>query len=334
MKKIIKFLFLFIIILLLPLFCYFFVGKAPEQKNIVWGVNFSQMQAENFKLDWKKTYLALMDDLKVKNIKIATNWDFIEGEKDEYYFNDIDWQIKEAEKRDIKLILVVGIKSGRWPECHDPSWARALSIPQEQQQVLDYIEQLVLRYKDSKAIKSWQVENEPLFNFGKCPWRDKNFLAEEVKLVKSLNSSRPVIISDSGEQSMWFKVAKISDIFGTTMYREGWVHITDKFGFYGYSPIPPVFYWRKAQLIKYFLNKNTICVELQAEPWGPVLVSDLSLEEQKKTMNLERFKDNIEFAQKTGLDTFYLWGAEWWYWMKEKQNQPEIWNEAKKLFNE
>jgi len=27
-----------------------------------------------------------------------------------------------------------------------------------------------------------------------------------------------------------------------------------------------------------------------------------------------------------------LWGGEWWYWMKEKQNQPEIWQEAKKLF--
>jgi len=49
-------------------------------------------------------------------------------------------------------------------------------------------------------------------------------------------------------------------------------------------------------------------------------------------MNLERFQINIEFSKKTGLDTFYLWGAEWWYWMKIKQNQPEIWQEAKKLF--
>ena len=32
------------------------------------------------------------------------------------------------------------------------------------------------------------------------------------------------------------------------------------------------------------------------------------------------------------LKEFYLWGAEWWYWMKEKQNKPEIWDEAKKLF--
>jgi hypothetical protein len=50
-------------------------------------------------------------------------------------------------------------------------------------------------------------------------------------------------------------------------------------------------------------------------------------------MNLEKFRKNIEFAKKTGLDEFYLWGAEWWYWLKEKQNQPEIWKEAKKLMS-
>ena len=36
--------------------------------------------------------------------------------------------------------------------------------------------------------------------------------------------------------------------------------------------------------------------------------------------------------KKTGLDTFYLWGVEWWYWMKTAQNQPAIWTEAKTLF--
>jgi len=35
-------------------------------------------------------------------------------------------------------------------------------------------------------------------------------------------------------------------------------------------------------------------------------------------MNLEQFKKNIEFAQKTGFDTIYLWGAEWWHWLKRE----------------
>ena len=75
-----------------------------------------------------------------------------------------------------------------------------------------------------------------------------------------------------------------------------------------------------------------IVVEFQAEPWGPKLLYDSPLEEQEKTMNLEQFKQNIEFAKKNGLDKFYLWGVEWMYWLKETQQKPEIWNEAKKLF--
>ncbi len=73
---------------------------------------------------------------------------------------------------------------------------------------------------------------------------------------------------------------------------------------------------------------------MQAEPWGPTLLYDSPLEEQEKTMNLEQFRENIEFAKKTGFKEFYLWGAEWWHWMKEKQNKSEIWNEARKLFIE
>jgi hypothetical protein len=51
-------------------------------------------------------------------------------------------------------------------------------------------------------------------------------------------------------------------------------------------------------------------------------------------MNFEKFKKIIQFAKNTGTDTFYLWGSEWWYWMKIKQNQPEIWNEVKGLLTQ
>ncbi len=327
-----KIIILALLILFIIFLYYFFIGKAPKQKNIIWGVNFSQMQAENLKLDWRETYLALLDDIKVKNIKLITNWDFIEGIKDDYYFKDIDWQIKEAESRGVNLIYVVGMKTGRWPECHVPGWAVGLSKEQQQQEILKYIKEIILKYKDSKAIVAWQVENEPLFKFGECPWYDKNFLKKEVELVKSLDSTRQIIISDSGEQSMWLKVAKIGDIVGITMYRKAWVHITNDYGFYIDFPLPAISYWRKVQIIKKLFNKKVINVELQAEPWVRDVFADIPLKEQEKTMNLEQFSKNIEYAKATGLDEFYLWGAEWWYWMKKTQNRPEIWNEAKKLF--
>lgn len=334
MSKMIKVLFLIFIVLFLIFVYYFFIAKAKKQEKITWGVNFSRMHSGNLKLDWKKNYLAILEDLGVKNIKLITNWNFIEDKKDKYYFDDVDWQIGQAKKYGAKLIYVVGMKTGRWPECHLPDWAKHLSKQEQQVQILEYIREVVLRYKSQESIIAWQAENEPLFRFGICPWYDKNFLKKEVELIKSIDQTRPVIISDSGEQSLWIEAAKIGDIVGTTMYRTVWVHITDKYGFYFTFPLPPVSYWTKAWFINKFFGKMVINVEIQAEPWVYDVFGDIPLREQEKTMNLDQFRKNIIYAKQTGFDQFYLWGAEWWYWMKETQNRPEIWEETKKLFSE
>lgn len=85
------------ILLLLLLAGSFFISRPFIQKNITWGVNFSQTQAENLNLDWKATYLAILEELQVKNIKLLTDWDKIETDKNMYDFNDIDWQIVQAQ---------------------------------------------------------------------------------------------------------------------------------------------------------------------------------------------------------------------------------------------
>ena len=337
-NKFIKIFIVFLIIAIIivaAVFCYFFVGEAPKAENITWGVDFSQMQAEALKLNWRNVYLAIFDDLGAKNIKLHTQWDWVEGEMGKYHFDDIDWQLNQAKIRDGKIIYVVGLKSGRWPECHTPNWVSALTEKEQKQELLNYIKEVVLRYKDNDAIIAWQVENEPLFKFGECPpwyYNDDNFLKEEIALVKSLDPLRPVIISDSGEQSSWFKTAKIADVVGITMYRVVWAHVTNNFGFNFDSFLSPVTYWRKALIIKKIFGKDVICIELQAEPWTSEPFYNVSLSEQEKTMDLTSFKKNIEYAKETGLNKFYFWGVEWWYWLKATQNQPQIWNEARNLF--
>jgi hypothetical protein len=329
-KKVLKRILLIFLFLFLIFLGYLLIGSAPRAKEITWGVNFSQKHAKDLGLNWKETFLALLDDLGARNFKIAAHWDLIEPEDGKFYFDDLDWQINEAEKRDAKVFLVIGMKTTRWPECHIPEWAVNLEKEKQQERILRMLEQIVLRYGGRISIWAWQVENEPFFPFGVCPWVDKKFVKKEVDLVKSLDSQkRPVIIADSGEGSFWVQAAQLGDIPSTTMYRKVWFR---QIGHYIRYPLPPVFYWRKAQIIKFFFGKKVICGELQAEPFGPKLLYDLPLSEQEKTMNLEQFKKNIEFATKTGFDTFYLWGSEWWYWMKIKQNRLEIWDEAKKLF--
>jgi hypothetical protein len=314
---------------ILVLFCYFFVGISKESKSVNWGVNFSQEKAERFGLNWKEVFLAILNDLGARNLKITVNWDYVEGKQGQYFFEDIDWQMKEAEKSNSNVILVIGRKTPGWPECHLPVWAKGQTKGEQQAEILELLTKIVQKYKGSSALRYWQVENEPFFPFGECAWRDDKFLKKEIELVKSLDPSRPVIVSDSGELSLWLSAAKFGDAVGVTMYRRAWFGELNSYITY---PYPSIFYKRKADLIKLFFNKKVMCIELQAEPWGPEWNYTLPVEEQLKSMDIGIFKNNLKFAKKSGLQDIYLWGSEWWYWMKEKNNQPEFWEEAKNLF--
>ena len=48
-------------------------------------------------------------------------------------------------------------------------------------------------------------------------------------------------------------------------------------------------------------------------------------------MDIAKFNEIISIAQKTGFDTFYLWGAEWWYWLK-LHGDASLWNRAVDLY--
>ncbi|MDD5295079.1 MAG: beta-galactosidase, partial [Patescibacteria group bacterium] len=226
--------------------------------------------------------------------------------------------------------LAVGGRLPRWPECHFPAWAENLSPDERDKKILDYIEQVVNRYKDNPNIIAWQVENEPfLSHFGDCPKLDKKFLDAEIALVKKLDG-RPVVITDSGELSLWLGAARRADIFGTTMYRDTYSKLL---GRYIHYPINPGFFHFKKNIVRLFAHpQKWIVIELQAEPWGPIPYEKMTEEERAKTMDLKKFREILEFSRLAGFKEFYLWGAEWWYWEKETNNNPALWNEAKKLF--
>ncbi len=330
-KKVLQITFLVLVIGSSLTVIYFFLGEVPKTENPEFGVVFSQKHARDLGLNWQHNYSALLKDLEVKKIKVISHWDLIEPERGNYRFRDLDWQLEEARKNGTEVILVIGMKTGRWPECHIPDWAKQLNKEEQQEVILRLVHVLVNRYSGYRNIVAWSVENEPLFQFGDCPWVDKEHLKEEIELVRSLDSffKKPIMITDSGEASLWIEAANLGDFVGVTMYREVWMSDFNRYFSY---PLPPFYYWKKKDLISQQFDKKVICAELQAEPWGPSLLYSSPFEEQMKTMNIDLFKENIQFARQTGFEEFYLWGAEWWYWMKTEKKQPQIWNEAKKLF--
>ena len=238
--------------------------------------------------------------------------------------------MNEVKDRNINVILVIGMKVPRWPECHLPDFVKELSIEKREEALGKYLRKIIERYKNRSILYAWQVENEPFLRFGQCPERERDFLSNEITLVKSIDPIHPVIVTDSGELGLWYKAARVGDIFGTTMYRR--VH-SDLWGYVDYH-LPPGFFVLKEKLVRFFISnqsKKFIVVELAAEPWLKKQLYETTIEEQFKFFDLEFFKNTIDYAKAAGFNEYYLWGAEWWYYLKIN-GHPEIWEEAKKLW--
>lgn len=291
------------------------------------GATFSTKYARELGLDAPAAFTATLRELGVRRIRLPIYWDEVEPAVGEFHFDEVDALLAEATKYGAEIIPVIGLRVPRWPECHAPAWAKILSTEEQHEQLLAYLRTVVTRYSNNDAIIAWQVENEPLLaGFGECPEPDREFLKQEVALVRELDA-RPIIITESGELSSWLGTVGISDILGISMYRVVW----NRFVGYLYYPLSPGFYRYRAETVRPFTGE-VIVTELQVEPWVARGIFATSLDEQYVSMNPARLQDNLSFVSRAGFREVYLWGIEWWYWLKEKQGKPELWELGKEVF--
>lgn len=316
-----------IILIALGLYILAFPQIKDEPKL---GVTFSPKYAMQLNLNPQTTFIKLLDELKVKSLRLPVYWDEVETFPREFNFSRIDFYIEEAQKKGVEVVLILGYKQPRWPECFAPVWVDNLMASEKEERILDLVKREVEHFKKYTNITAWQVENEPYFPYGECKPKVSRILQKEVEIVRSLDE-RPVIITDAGEPGLWVPSIKAGDVFGTTLYRQVWGPL---FGQQTY-PLPPIFYRLKWQLAEALSGKSggkAIISELQAEPWIPsqIATRGYPVEEQSKLMPVSKIEGNIEYAKETGFEQIYLWGVEWWYFMAS-QGHPEYLEKAKGL---
>ena len=313
------------------LILFFVLSLEPAPGRITYGVSFSRFHSDELNLDWRQTYLALLNDLGVRNFRFSAHWSLTEPENNKFNFSELDYQMDQARAKNASVILAVGRRLPGWPECHEPEWALNLSKTEKQKEILEYVEKVVTRYKNYPNILYWQVENESFLTFfsrSACGELDKDFLDRETALVKSLDPAREILLTDSGEFGTWLSAYHRSDVFGTSLYLYIW---NRRLGPIRY-PITPAFFKIKHNLVRLFLeDKPAMIIELSSEPWLLAPITHTPLEVQFERMGLDKFNNMIDFSSKTGFDRIYLWGAEWWYWLK-LNGHPEHWNRAQELF--
>ncbi|MCR4256556.1 MAG: hypothetical protein NUW08_02520 [Candidatus Uhrbacteria bacterium] len=321
------------VLTLLAVICFFFAGTPPKSESD-YGFTWSVTYARTLGLDPDDGLETALRDLRPDRIRIPAYWREIEAERGVFDFSALDRQLDIAAQYETPVILAIGSRVPRWPECWEPEWVARLSDVSERYDVqLAYSKTLYERYKDHPAIAAWQVENESFFDYYvACPGLTRGIVLDEMRYVRSQEAMReaprPVYTGDSGEWSLWIGFAGETDGVGVSVYRSV---ATKYFGTLRHWYITPMLYWRKAQLLRPFIGEVFIS-EMQMEPWTLRAIRETPLEDQFKTFDMEQMRQNFRYATTLGLPAVDFWGVEWWLWMKETQGHPEFWEKGKVFF--
>jgi hypothetical protein len=319
------------VVIAVVFFAVFLLARKEVPEGITYGISYNVPYVHELGLDEEEVFDALLNDLKVRHFRMSAHWQLIEPVKDQFEFEWMDRDIEKAEAAGAQVIFGVGRRLPRWPECHVPDWAKTFAWEDQKKEIREYVEAVVNRYKESPAITHWQVENEPYLGvFAKdyCGELDEVFLEEEIALVRSLDPARPILVTDSGNLGTWSGAYKRGDAFGTSVYVYFWNPELGQFK----TVLPPWFYRAKEKVVSLIYGKKeTFLIELALEPWLLEPVQNVPVDVQYSRMDMDKFNEIIEYAKRTRYEKQYLWGGEWWYWLRE-QGHSEMWERSRELF--
>lgn len=313
---------------------YIHSESGPQQL----GVSFIPDYAVSLGVDPQATMDALIN-AGVRNFRLVSYWSDIEQSQGHYDFSQLDWQFQKADAAHAHIVLTLGLRQPRWPECHMPGWAT--NEPQQlwRAQLAQFMAAVIERYHANPALQSYQLENEYfLQGFGICDQipgaEDRSRLVAEYQSVKRLDPHHPVIIGRSNNDIGWPVGQPQPDEFSVSVYKRVW-----DAGFshrYLEYPFPSWYYGFLAGWEKIFNGKDMVIGELQAEAWPPngQTIPHTTLAEQNKSLDAKRLQDRVQYGKASGMRQIYLWGAEYWYYRQVALHDPTLMQVAKQAFSQ
>jgi len=293
-----------------------------------YGCTFSPKQLIQLGLDPIESLHAICE-WPITYIRFGCYWDQIQPEPDQYNLDDVKRYLKIIKQAGKKAIVVVGMKSPRWPEFHIPKWGKGLNEKNLQIETLKFVTKIIEDLKNKKEISHWQIENEPFDESGPDNKKiSNNFIEQEIKLVKSIDKNnglpRPSVVSLWGNDIISRHTLSqdiqnsSADIIGLDIYYK--VYFLSLFGKHFYHG--PRFSNTQIKNLISRINKPIWITELQAEPWEKS--ETLYKAEQPLSMSLALLKKNLNNVTKLNPEVILFWGVEYWLWRQQQGDSQYI----------
>ncbi len=301
------------------------------------GTTFSPERALASGMDDLEAFLRL-ETMGFAVIRLTVSWDAV----DLNGFGRLDRLVAAAERSGQQLVLSVGTKAPGWPEFHLPArYSKATpDDPELRAAALGHIQRTVERYRASRVIVGWQLENEPLDVAG--PRRSRlshDLLVREMAEVRHLDP-RPIVLTafgpirrtcdhvssldgcDAGALAGADAVGSVPELLGLLGPSD--VLGLDVYTGVGMSRAADCWTARAAGWLSLAASarRQVWITELQAEPWEP---TPATLDQPLST-SPTRIAADFATLRRLGYSEILLWGSE--YWLRRARQGDERWLQA------
>ena len=333
------------------------VPVEPRDATLL-GISFRSPQVDVLGLDGRSTLHELLA-YPFQIIRLGTYWNRVEPEPGIFRPDELDWQLDAAERAGKQIVLCVGpLKTFSYPEFFVPEHILtrplregALLRPETHGRLLEagiaFVQRVVERYKDRKAIIAWQVEHEAVDPLGmEHSWRLATaFVEKEMEAVREVDATRPIMMNGFLPTSLpvrlqqWWRTRdqgdslsiaeRLADVTGIDFYpRHALLSVGGATIYLDGSRNP----WQQRRRRHIFASasrsgRSLMVSEGQAEPWETVTTPPNPVGGGMYSCGPEHVISNynqcMTWAREGGapLQAYLFWGAEYWV-LRQQSGDP------------